>query len=307
MAHPLDQDLRASYEALLGARVPGHARRTLRWAHGEANAVDVGSGAPLLLVHGGMGQLLQWLPILPSLAAAHRVIAVDRPGQGLSDSFPYDATVDVFEHGSEFLRGVLDALGLEKATLVGNSMGGLWSVALALRHLERVERLVLVGAPAGSRRWIPMGTRVFRIPIVRRALRAAIARGDVSGTRAAFGRTLVVHPERLDEDLLLGMTRATKRNLASTWGLWDAVLTPRGFLRPHLVIGERWRRLAMPVTFIWGDEDAFDTPDHGEELARMVPGGARLLRVRDAGHIPWLDAPERVGEHVLSAAAAAAG
>jgi len=293
-----------NHEKLLRARLPNHRSRRFRWSGGEAHCVEAGEGPPLVLLHGGMGELLQWLPILPALASARRVIAIDRPGQGLSDPFPYDAHVDIYDHAAEFVRCALDALGLEKATLVGNSMGGLWCVAFALRHPERVEQLVLVGAPAGSRRWIPQGTRLFRIPLVRRLLRAAIARGSVKSTREAYGRTLVAHPERLDDELLLALTLSTQRNLASTWGLWDAVLGPSGHLRPEIVIGERWRKLSMPVTFVWGEKDAFDTPEHGEELARRIPGGARSIRVRDAGHLPWLDEPELVAAHVLDATSA---
>jgi pimeloyl-ACP methyl ester carboxylesterase len=306
MPHELDESLRDAYAELLGARVPGYVSRRLRWAGGEANVVDVGEGSPLLLLHGGMGQLLQWLPLMPALARSHRVIAVDRPGQGLSDPFPYDASVNVLDHATEFLHGILDGLGLQKATLVGNSMGGLWSVAFALRHPDRVEQLVLVGAPAGSKRWIPRPARLFRIPLLRSLVRAAISRGGVQATRDAFGRILVAHPERLDADLIAGMALATRRNLDSTWGLWESVLTPWGFLRPHVVIGDGWRELAVPVTFGWGEKDVFDTPEHGEELARLVPAGGRLLRVPDAGHLPWLDDPARVAEHVLSAVAAPA-
>jgi pimeloyl-ACP methyl ester carboxylesterase len=301
MSHELDDALRGAYARLLAAHVPGYVSRRLRWARGEADAVDVGEGSPLLLLHGGMGDLLHWLPLMPALARSHRVIAVDRPGQGLSEPFPYDASTDILEHATEFLRGILDDLGLPRATLVGNSMGGLWSVAFALRHPDRVERLVLVGAPAGSKRWIPGPARVFRIPLLRRIVRAAISRGGVEATRNAFGRILVAHPERLEEDLIAGMALATRRNLASTWGLWESVLTPWGFLRPHLVIGDRWRELAVPVTFVWGEKDAFDTPEHGAELARLVPAGGRLFRVPDAGHLPWLDEPACVAEHVLSA------
>ena len=67
-----------------------------------------------------------------------------------------------------------------------------------------------------------------------------------------------------------------------------------GGFRQELVIGERWKALQVPVVFLWGEKDAFDTPAHGERIAAQIPAGGRLVRIPDAGHLPWLDDPARV-------------
>ena len=125
--------------------------RRVAWSQGETQVLELGAGPPLLLVHGGGDAAFEWVPILEDLARRHRVLAVDRPGHGLADPFDYDG-VDVLEHAVVFLREILDALELDTVDIAGNSLGGLWSVAFALEHPERVSRLALVGAPPGVTR-----------------------------------------------------------------------------------------------------------------------------------------------------------
>src|SRR5258708_13162986 len=76
------------------------------------------------------------------------MIALDRPGCGLSDGFDYSSVDDIRGHAVTFLGAVLDALGLDRARIVANSMGGLWSLWLALDRPERVSSLPLLGCPA---------------------------------------------------------------------------------------------------------------------------------------------------------------
>jgi pimeloyl-ACP methyl ester carboxylesterase len=76
-----------------------------------------------------------------------RLVVVDRPGFGLSGGFDY-RRVDLRQHALAFLESVLDALGIERAAFVANSMGGLWSFWLALDRPERVTRLAQLGSPA---------------------------------------------------------------------------------------------------------------------------------------------------------------
>src|SRR6185369_15841483 len=97
----------------------------------------VGDGPPILMVHGGGGLAAQWAPLAAELRGRH-LFMVDRPGCGLTDGFDYDG-VDLRRHAVSFIDGVLDGLGLDRAVLIGNSMGGLWSLWFAAEHPERVE------------------------------------------------------------------------------------------------------------------------------------------------------------------------
>ena len=89
---------RAARRVRAGARV-----RRIRWSQGETQVIELGSGSPLLYVHGGLGGAYEVVPILAALAESHRVLAVDRPGHGLADPFDYRG-VDLLDHGRTFLR-----------------------------------------------------------------------------------------------------------------------------------------------------------------------------------------------------------
>ncbi|MGB4467268.1 MAG: alpha/beta fold hydrolase [Azovibrio sp.] len=111
------------------------------------NVHDVGSGAPVLLIHGsgpGVTAWANWRLVLPELSRSRRVIAPDMVG------FGYTERPDGITYGIDgwvaHAVGVLDALGIEQADLVGNSFGGAIALALAIRHPQRVRRMVLMGS-----------------------------------------------------------------------------------------------------------------------------------------------------------------
>ena len=113
----------------------------------RTNVHDVGSGHPVLLIHGsgpGVCAWANWRLVMPELAQQARVIAPDMVGFGFTDrpeGQPYNMDAWVAQ-----AVGVLDALGIEKTDLVGNSFGGALALALTIRHPERVRRLVLMGS-----------------------------------------------------------------------------------------------------------------------------------------------------------------
>ena len=119
----------------------------IRAAGIETNYHDQGSGFPVLFIHGsgpGVSAFANWRLVLPELAKSHRVIAPDMVGFGFTDR-PEGVKYDVDTWVAQAI-GLLDALGVAKAHIVGNSFGGAIALALAIRHPERVERLVLMGS-----------------------------------------------------------------------------------------------------------------------------------------------------------------
>jgi 2-hydroxymuconate-semialdehyde hydrolase len=119
----------------------------IRAAGIETNYHDQGSGFPVLFIHGsgpGVSAFANWRLVLPELARTHRVIAPDMVGFGFTDR-PEGVKYDVDTWVAQAI-GLLDALGVAKAHIVGNSFGGAIALALAIRHPERVERLVLMGS-----------------------------------------------------------------------------------------------------------------------------------------------------------------
>lgn len=119
----------------------------------EANGVathyhDVGSGEPVLLLHGsgpGVSAWANWQRVIPALAAGHRVLAPDMVGFGHTDR-PADTRYSL-QTWVDHVWGFLDALGIERASIVGNSLGGRIAVEMAVQQPERVSKMVLMGSP----------------------------------------------------------------------------------------------------------------------------------------------------------------
>lgn len=260
----------------------------------RVHALEGGSGSPLLLLHGGGGVAAAWAPVLAALGERYHVVAVDRPGCGLSGSFDYRGVADYGGHASKFVERVCDALGWRTTSILANSMGGFWAFSFALGHPSRVDRLVLAGAPAGIDRWIPPFLRLLGLRGVNRLLLSTVARPTPAVMLDTFRRILVAHPERLDPDLLeVSRLAFTLPGAERAWHtMLERFLTLRG-VRDECFLRDRVATLSAPTLFVWGEKDAFAPPSSGEELAARMPK-AELHRVPDAGHLPWLDAPDAV-------------
>jgi pimeloyl-ACP methyl ester carboxylesterase len=283
-----DRAVEAAQAAYLNRCAPGYRTRRVRWSGGTTQVLELGDGPPLLLLHGGLGEAFQWGSVLPALARKHRVMAVDRPGHGLADPFDYQG-VELLPHARRFLGEILDAEGLASVPIVGCSMGGLWAIAFALEHPERVSRLVLVGSPAGVTRALPIQMRLGTVPVLRTLIRKMMLRPTRDSTRGFWKQLLVAHPERLEDDFLDLLTASQRRNAPSWFTLIDRAFDFRG-MKPELLLGERWKELSVPTTFVWGEKDAWALPELGDAAVAANPR-LRMVRIPDAGHVPWLDAP----------------
>jgi pimeloyl-ACP methyl ester carboxylesterase len=289
----LDRQLEAAQAVLLAEHAPDTRVRRVRWSQGETQVLELGTGPPLLFVHGALSGAAGWIPILPQLARSRRVLAVDLPGHGLSDRFDYQG-VDLLQLAATFLRDILDALELRTVDVVANSMGGLFSVVFAIEHPKRVSRLILVGAPLGVDRAIPIQLRVLGIPLIGRPLaRFMTAHMTRDGNRKFWGQVLVTHPENLGDALLDEDMASARRNSVSHLSLLFRLGNLRGMSR-DLILGERWQALKVPTVMLWGERDAFfGGPEKGEAIARKN-SHLSVIRLPDAGHIAWIDNPERV-------------
>jgi 2-hydroxy-6-oxonona-2,4-dienedioate hydrolase len=290
----LDQELEKTQAALLARFAPETRVRRIRWSEGETQVFELGSGSPLLYVHGGLSGAFEVAPILSALAGNHRVLAVDRPGHGLADPFDYRG-VDLFDHGRTFLRDIVDALDLPTVDVVANSLGAFLSVAFAIDAPGRVSRLALVGAPFGIARRPPLVMLPVGFPLIGpRLARYLFSNATREGSRKFWGQVIVKHPELVD-DLVLDVDVANSRRNVESWlGLLACIADWRSLgYRRELILGERWHALTMPTLLLWPEHDAFASPAEGEALAAMNPN-LRLVRVPGAGHNAWIDDPETV-------------
>jgi len=258
----------------------------------RVHIVETGEGPPVVVVHGTGGPALFYRPLLERLAGV-RVLAPERPGQGLSE--PAELPRTGYRSAAVAWMGrLLDALDLHAATLVGHSMGGLWSLWYALEHPRRVSRLVLLGGPPGlPRERAPLPYRIMATPGLGRLVRRLSPPAEKSLLQFARmvgeERTLADRPDLVELLVAAGrdpLAAATDRNEVRAVLAPHVLLSPSRFRRASRVASDELQRLPMPVLLIWGEREPLGGAPVARELAELLPHAR--LELLDAGHAPWL-------------------
>jgi pimeloyl-ACP methyl ester carboxylesterase len=262
--------------------------------------VETGAGRPVLFVHGGGAHGAAFAPLLPHLPGILAII-VDRPGFGLSEGLGHRRT-DLRRHAVTVLEHVLDAAGIERAALVGNSMGGTWAAWLALDRPERVASLALLGCPALVLETSgPFALRAMGLPALGpRLVRAAGQdRKGLFRTMERMNESRATMERQPDGFVELAVAAGSQPAFAENWSglLWNAF----GLRGRRWHLGEHdLRAIRQPVLLAWGERDPFGGLDVARRVADLTSG--RFVEVPTGGHLPWLDDPALVGraiaEHV---------
>jgi pimeloyl-ACP methyl ester carboxylesterase len=268
-----------------------------RWAEVTAAGVrcevlEAGHGPPLVLVHGGMAHCTQWVPLIAQLQDQFRCYAVERPSNGASDALDHAPIVARLAHVTQVIGDLLDGIGVTAAPIVGNSLGGLYALGFATQHPDRVEHLILAGAPAAHDDPVPLPVRLVAGRITGRLLQLAMARMSPASTRRGEAQLLVADPDRLTEDYLEVGAATTRRNAAVWPGYMRWAVQGRA-IHPDMPASD-WAataaRSGVPITYLWGTEDRFVPIERGRRLASSI--GASFFELTGAGHLVWLDQPE---------------
>ncbi len=249
-----------------------------------------GDGPVVVLVHGMAGSSETWRHVMPALARRFTVVAPDLLGHGDSAKPPGEYTVGAH---ANILRDLLAALGHERATFVGQSLGGGVVMQLAYQFPARCERLVLVSSGGLGREVSPL-LRGLSVPGVEQlfplvcspVLRDAGRRVASWLERAAGLRPTPIAEEigrsyaALADD---GARRAFFRTLR-------AVIDRSG--QTVSAVDRLYLADALPTLIVWGGRDALIPVDHAVAAHRALPQ-SRLEIFEDAGHFPHCEAPER--------------
>lgn len=249
---------------------------------------EEGSGSPVVLLHGLGAHAFTWRGLSPLLRENHRILAPDFPGFGRSDKpedFDYSLT-----GLSRWLRGLLDALDLPSAALVGNSLGGVVSLMTALEAPARVSRLALIGAPVYPEN-IPRLLWPLRYPIV-----GAVYERLMGPALVRFvGRSAYYDPDFFTDELVAQYAaplreRAARRALAS-------------FLRRAMPADpQRWIELypslRPPTLFFHGEADRVVDRESARRFCACAPR-ARLIPLERCGHAAQEERPDLVARDLL--------
>src|SRR6476469_4692831 len=255
---------------------------------------EAGEGPTLLLIHGMAGSSRAWKAVMPDLARDYRVIAPDLPGHGESAPPTGDYSLGNL---AATLRDLLGVLGIERATIVGQSLGGGVAMQLAYQHPELAERLVLV-CSGGLGREVTWMIRALSLPgaeYVAPVIFPGFVR-DLGDRVAGVVEGLGVRSPRLAEiwDAYATLTEPDHR--AAFLRTVHAVIEPGG--QAVSATDRLYLAAAMPTLIVWGDRDPIIPVSHGRAAHEAMPG-SRLEIFDNVGHFPHAEEPERFGRVLL--------
>jgi pimeloyl-ACP methyl ester carboxylesterase len=254
----------------LPAGVPG---RLVRVGGHRVHVVESGTGPAILLVHGTAGTTLDWeTSVLEDLARDHHVIALDLYGMGFSDrdgGFPYG-----FALWTDQLVQTLDALGVERAAVIGQSLGGAISLVFAGRYPARVERVVSVD----SGPWLPP----FLLPMLTPGLgEMLLARGEY-------------WPDRPDQGAVYA------RRMREVYGIKGTRESLLRAMRGQFIDGRAYfgglAHVGCPTLLIQGESDDI-IPTRAAQALQKLLSGSELVLI-PGGHFSMQDSPGRFLQEV---------
>jgi pimeloyl-ACP methyl ester carboxylesterase len=248
-----------------------------------------GKGPVLLLVHGMAGSSVTWKRVMPALAERFTVLAPDLLGQGESDKPRGDYSLGAH---ANTLRDLMDTLGYERATVVGQSLGGGVALQFAYQFPERCERLALVNS-GGLGHEVTFYLRMLTLP----------------GFESVFPLFCTPRLRDAGSRVARWLERAGVRSTPARAEIWRSYASladtesRRAFFRTLRevvdfrgqavsALGRLHRAAKIPTLILWGARDPFIPVRHAFEAHEAIPG-SRLEIFDDVGHYPHCEAPER--------------
>ena len=228
-----------------------------------------GEGPPLLLIHGLGYARWGWEPVVELLARSFDVVLFDNRGIGESDAPPGPYTAA--ELAGDAVQ-VLDEAGIERAHVVGTSLGGMVAQELALARPERVDRLVLAATMPGGAQAYPMPSRTVELMQARATLRQYVENALEPDPRPELVDRILAHRERT----------------AQRFEPWAAQAAAGASFDAY----DRLRSLAAPTLVQHGDGDVVVDPRNSDLLTELIPD-ARLSVYPGSGHLFMWQEPQR--------------
>jgi pimeloyl-ACP methyl ester carboxylesterase len=249
----------------------------------------VGEGAPVLLIHGIAGASTTWAHVLPLLAQKHAVVAPDLLGHGESAKPRGDYSLGAYASG---IRDLMTALGHDRATIVGHSLGGGIAMQFAYQFPERCERLVLVASGGLGKEVSPI-LKAITLPGAEYVLPVILTKqlnGLVGRLASTVGR-LGIRPDPLLAEVWDSWTRLTdaraQRAFVHTIRSVIDMAGQRVSARDRLYLASE-----VPTMIVWGDRDGVIPVSHAHIGHELMPG-SRLEIFDGVGHFLPVQEPRR--------------
>jgi len=250
----------------------------------SVQVLEAGDGAPLLFLHGA-GGIAAWAGALEMLASKHHVYAPLLPGFGQSTGLEcLEDQFDLFQHGFD----VIEALGLDRPYVVGESLGGWMAAEMAALRPKEIGRLALTA---------PVGLWRDEAPVV-----------DLFGSMAHELAPFLFHDMSCPAaQQMLGLTQLfsdkddrTQEQIETLIGMSRGFRTVAKFLFPIPESGleRRLWRIKAPTLIVWGEQDRFISPMYAEIFREKI-SGAEVVKIPNAGHLVGIESPEPYAKALL--------
>ena len=251
-----------------------------------------GEGEPVVFVHGTPSYSHEWRHVVPEVeAAGHRVITYDLLGYGASERpLARDTSVGA---QTELLVGLLDALGIERPSLITHDIGGAIGQRIAVLHPERVRRLMLIDSVSYDSWPSETWQEIIRTRLENYAATPAEDFEEMLGRQLAM---TVADPARMRGDELRAYL-APHRTALGRASFFEHQVRHYDSRYTEEITG-RLGEIAVPVRILWGEQDRWQPTSYAQRLAADVPH-AELVVVPGTGHFLMEDDPERVTREVL--------
>lgn len=264
----------------------------------KLRVMEIGNGKPVIIVPGNTGDSFPLIPLMAQIKK-HRIIAINRPGGGLSEGFDHRKT-DFHGLAINTIRTVMDALVIEHADFVSHSIGGHWSLWFALVNPSRVSSLTLLGVPGNLIKTSPpLALRLLSIRGINRLLYDIVLSDNPQG--ALKNLSMMGHKSALIEKLPVSFKdcyfqfQRLPHYKISSLSLMESI-NRLGGSRPEITLtAKQLKKVSQPVQFLWGSNDPFGSVQTGRKIAELIPN-AIFHEIENTGHLPWLEKPDICGE-----------
>jgi pimeloyl-ACP methyl ester carboxylesterase len=259
----------------------------------KTNGIDIyyeihGSGSPLVLISGLGYPAWEWHKMAPLLAEKFQVITFDNRGVGQSDkpAGPYTASMLAAD-----VAGLLDALGVDKAVILGHSMGGFIAQAFALEYPQRISKLILCSTNFGGPHHVPISADAMAVfsdvtsdPVTR------FKNGLVVSTAPGFAEA---HPEIIQEWLEWRLA-----NPVDVAGYQSQMAIGLGLLPEAASFEHKLPQISVPTLILFGAHDKVVPPANADLMASKIQG-SQVVILPGAGHFFPIEVPAQAAEAVI--------
>jgi pimeloyl-ACP methyl ester carboxylesterase len=271
--------------ACAGAQAPAPESKQVEIFGQKIQYLEAGaaSNPAVILLHGLGGDMSNWAMTIPALSGKYHVYVPDQIGFGKSDKPVTNYRVAMLV---EFLDVFCKKLGVQKPTIVGNSLGGWTAAAFAIAHPENVDKIVLVDA-AGytSKRWGG--------PEMTKETLAALNPSTTEGFKRLFGVILYNKAMLTDQFVENALTNKLKRGDGYTINSFI-----ESFVRGEDFLDGKTKEIKAPTLVIWGKNDGLTLLGMGKAFAEDIPG-AQLVVIDNCGHVPQMEKPAEFNSALL--------